>query len=104
MLRQFIYPADAERDESGYFLVTFPDFPEARTDGETLEEALAEAVDCLAEAVAGRIVRTETPPKHLELLRRSDAKRSRESSSGGSDSADAASRASRATSTTGRLS
>ncbi len=63
MLRQFIYPADVERDEAGYFLVTFPDFPEAGTDGETLEEALAEAADCLAEAVAGRIARTENIPK-----------------------------------------
>jgi antitoxin HicB len=63
VLRQFIYPADGERDEAGYFLVTFPDFPEAGTDGETLEEALAEAADCLAEAVAGRIARTEKIPK-----------------------------------------
>ena len=63
MLQQFIYPADVERDKAGYFLVTFPDFPEAGTDGETLEEALAEATDCLAEAVAGRIARTENIPK-----------------------------------------
>jgi hypothetical protein len=27
VLRQFIYPADVKRDESSYFLVTFPDFP-----------------------------------------------------------------------------
>ena len=63
MLRQFVYPADVERDEAGYFLVTFPNFPEAGTDGETLEEALAEAADCLAEAVAGRIARSENIPK-----------------------------------------
>ena len=63
MLRQFVYPADVKRDEAGYFLVTFPDFPEAGTDSETLEEALAEAVDCLAEAVAGRIVRAQNIPK-----------------------------------------
>ncbi len=63
MLRQFVYPAEVARDEAGYFLVTFPDFPEAGTDGETLEEVLAEAVDCLAEAVAGRIARTENIPK-----------------------------------------
>ena len=97
MLRQFIYLADVARGESGYFLVTFPDFSEAETDGGTREEALAEAV-------AGRMMRTETPPKHLEFLRRSEAKRSRASSSRGSDSADAASRAPRATSTMGRLS
>ena len=54
MLRQFVYPADVERDETGYLLVTFPDFPEAGTDGETLEEALAEAADCLADCNRGR--------------------------------------------------
>ena len=63
MLRQFVYPVNIKRDGAGYFLVTFPDFPEAGTDGETLEEALAEAADCLAEAVAGRIARTESIPK-----------------------------------------
>jgi antitoxin HicB len=63
VLRQFVYPADVERDEVGYFLVTFPDFSEAGTDGETLEEALIEATDCLAEAVAGRIARAEHIPK-----------------------------------------
>lgn len=63
MLRQFVYPADVERDEAGYFLVTFPDFPEAGTDSESLEEALAEAADCLAETVAGRIARAENIPQ-----------------------------------------
>ena len=62
MVRQFVYPANVEQDEAGYFLVTFPDFPEAGTDGKTLAEAVAEAVDCLAEAVAGRIVRAEDIP------------------------------------------
>jgi antitoxin HicB len=63
VLRQFVYPADVECDEVGYSLVTFPDFPEAGTDSETLEEALAEATDCLAEAVAGRIARAENIPR-----------------------------------------
>jgi antitoxin HicB len=63
VLRRFVYPVNVERDKAGYFLVTFPDFPEAGTDGETLEEALAEATDCLAEAVAGRIARAENIPK-----------------------------------------
>lgn len=63
MQRQFIYPATVERDEAGYFLVTFPDLPEAGTDGETMEEALTEAADCLAEAIAGRAARLEDIPK-----------------------------------------
>ena len=68
MLRQFIYPAAVERDEAGYFLVTFPDLPEAGTDGETLEEALTEAADCLAEAIAGRVVRLEDIPKASQQM------------------------------------
>jgi antitoxin HicB len=63
MQRQFTYPAAVERDEAGYFLVTFPDLPEAGTDGETLEEALTEAGDCLAETIAGRITRQEDVPE-----------------------------------------
>lgn len=63
MLRQFVYPAAVQRDQEGYFLVTFPDFPEAGTDARTMEEALSEVADCLAEAVAGRIVRGEDIPK-----------------------------------------
>ncbi|MGH7963968.1 MAG: type II toxin-antitoxin system HicB family antitoxin [Candidatus Binatia bacterium] len=62
-MRQFIYPANVERDEDGHFLVTFPDIPEAGTDGKTLEESLAEATDCLEEAVAGRIARTQEIPR-----------------------------------------
>ncbi len=49
---QFIYPATIERDEEGFYLVKFPDFPFAATDGRTLQEALKEAKDCLQEAIA----------------------------------------------------
>ncbi|HJU20380.1 MAG TPA: type II toxin-antitoxin system HicB family antitoxin [Stellaceae bacterium] len=62
MERRFEYPAKIERDEAGFFLLTFPDFPEAATDGRSREEALAEAADCLEEAVAGRIKRGEDIP------------------------------------------
>lgn len=62
MERRFEYPAMIERDEAGFFLLTFPDFPEAATDGHSREEALAEAPDCLEEAVAGRIKRGEDIP------------------------------------------
>lgn len=59
MRREFVYPAtltpasDYAPDETG-FVVNFPDLPEAITQGETLEEALHEAADCLEEAVANR--------------------------------------------------
>jgi predicted RNase H-like HicB family nuclease len=59
---RFEYPANVEPDGGGFFLVTFPDFPEAATDARSRERALAEAVDCLEEAVAGRIKRGDALP------------------------------------------
>lgn len=52
---RFIYPAKFEQDATGRWLVTFPDFDFAATDGATPEEAEREAVDCLDEAVASCI-------------------------------------------------
>ena len=63
MREQFVYPARVQRDKAGFFLLTFPDFPEAATDGESLEEALHNAVDALEEAIAGRINRDEPIPQ-----------------------------------------
>ena len=63
MQEQFTYPATITQDKAGYFLVTFPDFPETATDGETLETALYEAADALEEAIAGRINRAEVIPR-----------------------------------------
>lgn len=62
VLSSYIYPAVLERDEAGRVLVLFPDFPEAATDGADKAEALAEAPDCLSEALAGRIVNGEEIP------------------------------------------
>jgi antitoxin HicB len=45
------YPAKLERDDNGTILVSFPDFPEAHTFGETIEEALARGADALATVV-----------------------------------------------------
>lgn len=55
MARTFAYWARIQPDEAGRLLVTFPDLPEALTDGATQEEALAEAADALGTALAGRI-------------------------------------------------
>ncbi len=52
---QFIYPATLTPDPTGGFVVTFRDWPEAITQGDTLDEALLEAADCLEEAVAASI-------------------------------------------------
>jgi antitoxin HicB len=52
----FIYPAElTPDDEDDGFVVTFIDLPEAITQGDTIEEALDQAADCLEEAIANRI-------------------------------------------------
>lgn len=62
MERHFAYPAKIKQDSAGFYLVTFPDFPEAATDARSLKAAIADAVDCLEEAVAGRMKRSEDIP------------------------------------------
>ena len=59
MDRHFEYPANIQQDSAGFYLVTFPDFPEAATDARSVDAAIAEGVDCLEEAVAGRMKRGE---------------------------------------------
>jgi antitoxin HicB len=55
-MRLFTYAVKLtlQKGEGGY-VVSFRDLPEAITQGDTIEEALAEAADCLEEAIAGRI-------------------------------------------------
>jgi antitoxin HicB len=55
MTTQYVYPATVEVDEAGFYLVTFPDVPEAGTDATTREEALAEAQNALIAALGGYI-------------------------------------------------
>ena len=65
-----IYPATVHPEEDGRgFHVRFPDFREALTGGEDLEDALAQAADCLAEAVAGRIRRGDEIPAPSRVKR-----------------------------------
>jgi len=54
-LRLFAFPATFSPDQDGGFVVTFSDLPEAITQGDSIEQCLSEASDCLAEAIAARI-------------------------------------------------
>ena len=63
------FPARLAPDEEGRLVVHFPDLPEALTDGADKAEALAEAADCLSEALAGRINRGEDIPPPSRLRR-----------------------------------
>jgi antitoxin HicB len=58
----YAYPAALARDKAGRIVVRFRDLPEALTDGATEEEALAEAADCLSEALMSRIADGEPIP------------------------------------------
>ncbi len=62
MATRYSYPIDLHKERAGGYSVTFPDFDEALTDGDTLAEAVAEAADCLNEALAGRMARREDIP------------------------------------------
>lgn len=53
---EFIYSVALTPDtEDGGYVVTCRDLPEAITQSDSIEQALAEAADCLEEAIAGRI-------------------------------------------------
>jgi antitoxin HicB len=64
------YPASflAEKEGKG-FHVRFPDLPEALTGGSDLEDTREQAMDCLAEALAGRIRRGDAIPKPSKAKR-----------------------------------
>jgi antitoxin HicB len=49
------YPAIVRREPGAGYLVHFPDLDGARTSGDDLTDALVQAADCLAEALASRI-------------------------------------------------
>lgn len=51
---KIIYPAIIKKDKGDHYLVTFPDLPEAITEGDTLEEALFNASEVLTLTLEGR--------------------------------------------------
>jgi antitoxin HicB len=64
------YPAIFHPEENGKgYWVSFPDFPEALTGGDSPQETVELAADCLAEAIAGRIKRSDEIPVPAKLKR-----------------------------------
>lgn len=55
MTQGLIWPVKLVRQEDGSILVSFPDVPEALTEGETEAEALEQAQDCLVAALGGYV-------------------------------------------------
>jgi antitoxin HicB len=71
MRREFAYPVVLTPDEDdGGFVVSFPDLPEAITQGEDELDALEQAADALDEALAGRIRRGDEIPRPSERRHR----------------------------------
>ena len=63
------YPATLLPEDNGKgFHARFQDLPEALTGGTDLADTLVEAADCLAEAIAGRIVRDDEIPAPSKLM------------------------------------
>jgi antitoxin HicB len=54
------YPIILDRSEGGAVIVTFPDFPEARAEGEYKEDALIRAKEVLAKAL-GACIKSRNP-------------------------------------------
>lgn len=61
-MESFDYPIVLEPQSEGGFVVTFPDVPEAITQGETEEEALVAAVDALETALSFYVDARENLP------------------------------------------
>lgn len=67
------YPVKIHRDKSNKYFVVFPDLPEAITEGDTINEALANAIDVLSLTLAGRLDEGENIPapskiKHTHMI------------------------------------
>lgn len=58
----FSYPAAFRPDEDGRRVVSFPDFPQAHTDGKDKVEAMQEAIDCLGSVLAELIATRQAIP------------------------------------------
>ena len=69
----FAYPARLTRESDGRYTVTFPDLPDAITQGDDRNDAIAMAADCLAETIGSRVVEradipVPSPPKRGQVL------------------------------------
>ena len=59
---EFVYPARLAGEPDGRYTVTFPDLPDAITQGEDRDDAIAMAADCLAETIGARIAERDDIP------------------------------------------
>lgn len=62
MQQGLAWPTELDRQEDSSILVSFPDVPEALTEGETEDAALEQAQDCLVAALGGYVVARRAIP------------------------------------------
>ena len=62
-MHHYFYPAIFHNDERGGYWISFPDFPECMTQGETMEEAYEMAVEAMGLCIDDRLKNEESLPE-----------------------------------------
>ena len=62
-MHHYFYPAIFHNDEKGGYWISFPDFPECMTQGETMEEAYEMAVEAMGLCSDDRLRNEESLPE-----------------------------------------
>ena len=62
-MHHYFYPAIFHNDEKGGCWISFPDFPECMTQGETMEEAYEMAVEAMGLCIDDRLRNEESLPE-----------------------------------------
>lgn len=61
-MNHYFYPAIFHNDENGGYWISFPDFPECMTQGESMEEAYKMAVEAIGLCIDERLKNQEELP------------------------------------------
>lgn len=61
-MNRFFYPAIFHKEDEGGYWISFPDFPECMTQGETIEEAYNMATEALGLCIDEKLKNKETLP------------------------------------------
>lgn len=62
-MEKYFYPAIFHNDEKGGYWISFPDFPECMTQGESIEDAYKMAVEAIGICIDDRLKNSERLPE-----------------------------------------
>lgn len=62
-MNRFFYPAIFHNDEAGGYWISFPDFPECMTQGQSIEDAYKMAVEAIGLCIDDRLSLNQELPK-----------------------------------------